>query len=200
MGGGTINSSCTVPLTYYNFLHVMSGAKWMCSKWHYRFPQCYPVLKAPIKAGQLLPETRELSMPRFKKKKPSALCSETKERKRKRVFEEWMQGRGKLLSSPSRYFGSWRLSWEDVAVTLCRHRRQECSRANRVISSDLPHFSVLMRNISISVEKNSVTASDIWNLYSFHNGRGARCWFFFGMGLTPKIFILHCHSTALSKQ
>ncbi len=71
----------------------------MTSKERYRFPQCYPVLLIPIKAEQLLPETRKSQDKIYIYHSLNALNWKDTSRKRKKVFEEWMKGRGKFLSS-----------------------------------------------------------------------------------------------------
>lgn len=115
VGGGSMNSPTIVLLIYYNFLRVMSWAKWMCSKWHYRFPQCYWVLKIPINTEQLLPETSESSMPRLKKS--SFLYSKIKGKPQR---EE--RGR-EYLRNGSGVMGSFCHHWVDTSELESCHAK-----------------------------------------------------------------------------
>ena len=97
------------------FLHEMVLAKLMCSKWHYAFSQRFTSKLSNSYQRQ------ERSLYQDRKKNPLALCFKWQEglweRQGKTLFEEWMWGRGKFLSSPSR---TWKLLSD--TITLSRWR------------------------------------------------------------------------------
>lgn len=119
---GSMNSLLAqLPLTSYSFLHAMSRAKWMCSKWHYRFPQCYPVLKIPVKAEQQLPETRK-GHDKKCLKITFWMEGDLREEKEEEIIWRMDAGSWESFCHQSRFFRSWGLSGEDEALTLCRCR------------------------------------------------------------------------------